>query len=318
MSPQDPLSAPQAFPSRDLEACPLCGARSLQAAHFQYLFESVTFPAVRCLECGLFFLARQPTAEGLARLYDAEYFQSDYHCGHEESDYFANESGQIASARVLLAWIEEHVPPGRILEIGCAGGYFLKAASDRGWSPMGIEISDSAAQFARQQGVDVRTGTLDEVELPAESFDTIYLGDVLEHLPSPRAALTAAHRLLRPGGVILVAGPVTLNSLDRRLGLLVYRILGKTKSLHQPPYHLVEFTPQTLAHAMRLVGFSVAWIRQSKIPPKWHNPRLRSPLEHTLKFFLDGPNWALTRATGHLGDRAVVLARKPVSPSVQA
>lgn len=313
MSPSS-SAPPSPLPTHVLAACPVCCTAKLAPARFGYRFAAEDFPAVRCTGCGLTFLARQPTAAGLARIYDADYFESDYHCGHEDRPYFSCEGEQLAAARVLLDWIERQVPRGRILEVGCAGGYFLKAAAARGWSPVGVEIAASAAQFARERmGLDVRTGTLDDVNLPGGGFDAVYLGDVLEHLPAPLAALRELNRLLRPGGVVMIAGPVTLNSLDRRLGLLAYRALGRTKTLHQPPYHLTEFTPRTLAGAVTRAGFEVLWIREQKIPPLWRNPRRRSPFEHALKFLLDGPNWLVTRAAGRLGDRAILLGIKRAS-----
>ena len=128
---------PPPLPSRDLTACPLCGSDHLLPASFEYAFKGTRFPAVRCASCGFTFLSRQPTGDALSDLYDADYFASDYHCGHEEAAYFATEAEQVGSANVLLEWIERAVPPGRILELGCAGGYFLRTARDRGWSPVG-------------------------------------------------------------------------------------------------------------------------------------------------------------------------------------
>jgi SAM-dependent methyltransferase len=147
--------------------------------------------------------------------------------------------------------------------------------------------------------------------LPPASLDAAYLGDVLEHVPEPLATLREVHRLLRPGGAVLIAGPITLNSLDRRFGWLVYSALGRKKRLRQAPYHLSEFTPATLRSILGRAGFEIRWLRESKIPPAWRNPRRRPALEHVLKLALDGPNWLLTRLSGRLGDRAVVLAIKP-------
>jgi SAM-dependent methyltransferase len=290
----------------------MCGSDRLRGAHFSYLFQGASYPAVACARCRLTFLSRQPAGEGLRRLYDAEYFESDYHCGHDDQAYFASESAQIASASVLLEWIEREVQPGRILELGCAGGYFLHAARTRGWSPVGVEISDAAARFARESlGLEVHVGSLETASVPGGSVDAAYMGDVLEHLPDPLATLRALHRLLRPGGVLLIAGPTTLNSLDRRLGLALYRWSGRTKTLRQPPYHLTEFTPGTLVKALDSTGFRILWLRQSKIPPAWRNPRRRAAFEHGTKLLIDGPNWLATRLLGRLGDRAIVLSVTP-------
>src|SRR5204862_7920134 len=79
------------FPYRDLDACLLFASPDLRPQPFAYEFESVRFPGVKCGRCDFVFLRRQPVGEGFARMYDAKYFESDYHCGHEERPYFAAE-----------------------------------------------------------------------------------------------------------------------------------------------------------------------------------------------------------------------------------
>jgi 2-polyprenyl-3-methyl-5-hydroxy-6-metoxy-1,4-benzoquinol methylase len=307
------MPAPSApFPYRDLDACLLCGSRELRREPFAYEFEGVTFPGVRCASCGFVFLRRQPVGEGFHRMYDARYFESDYHCGHEEHPYFAGEAEESGAAHRLLEWIERDVPRGKILEIGSAGGYFLQAAARRGWQAAGVEISEDAARFARDTlGLDVQTGTLESARLEPGSFDVAYMGDVLEHVPEPMDTLRGLHALVRPGGAVVIVGPATIHSLDRQLGLAVLGAVGATKVLRQAPYHLSEFVPATLRFALEHAGFHVTRMRQSKIPPTWRNVRKRPSLEYLAKGVLDVPNWLVTRLTGRLGDRLAALARRP-------
>src|SRR5262249_44992987 len=162
------------------------------ALPIEYDYREIRWPAVECGTCHLRFLVRQPTREGFVELYGPEYFQSDYHCGCNEHSYFANEEAFVKLAHDHLRVLEREAQPGRLLEVGCAGGYFLQAARDRGWQPVGIEISEVAADYARQTlGLDVRTGTLETVSLEPESFDAVFLGDVLEHVPDPVGTLRA-------------------------------------------------------------------------------------------------------------------------------
>ncbi len=297
------------FPSTPIGTCLICGSPRLEPGGFAYLFQKTRFPAVRCGDCDLVFLARQPTEHGLQILYSESYFESDYHCGHESSSYFESADGQRRSASVLLAQMEELIRPGSILEIGCAGGYFLETARERGWSPRGIEISEAAAAFARCLGIDVHVGSIQTAGVAANSLDAIYMGDVLEHVSDPVDTLRHVARALTKGGIVMIAGPITINSIDRRLGLTMYKALGKTKILSHPPYHLIEFTPQTLTRALSQANLEVVSIRQSKIPPAWRNPRRRPAGEHLAKLALDAANWALTKTLGRFGDRAVAIAR---------
>lgn len=299
------------FPTRARDSCPLCGGHDLAPEFFSYDFQGASLPAAHCRDCRFIFLSRQPTREGFARLYDAQYFDSDYHCGCSERPYFESEAEQRAVAHGLLGRLERELPPGRILEVGCAGGFFLAAARDRGWTPVGVEISDEAARASRESlGLDVRTGTLEEAGLETGSFDAVFLGDTLEHVPEPMTTLGQVRTLLRSRGAALVAVPVTLHSLEWQLRAPLYRLRPRPRVMRLPPYHLVEFTPATLGRALRDSGFDVSWIRQSKIAPDWANRRHRPFAVHAVKMLFDAANWSLTGLTGRFGDRALALGRR--------
>ena len=74
-------------------------------------------------------------------------------------------------------------------------------------------------------------------------------------------------RVLRPGGHLYLRGPITTHSIARRLGLALYGLAGRPIVQREPPYHLWEFTPQSLARLFRAAGLEVVGSTQSKIPP---------------------------------------------------
>jgi SAM-dependent methyltransferase len=297
--------------ARLLDRCLLCASRELSPEPFVYEHEGERYPSARCRACGFVFLTRQPAAATLERMYGPEYFEADYHCGLESASYFDREAEETAGARRILERLEGAMPRGRLLEVGCAGGYFLQAARARGWQAAGIEYSEEASHFARERlGLDVRTGTLAEAAFADGSFDAVYMGDVLEHVTDPLATLAEVRRVLRPGGILALAGPITIHSLDRRLLRWVFARLGWTRPLRLPPYHLLEFTPRTLAEALRRGGFEVVLLEQAKIPPQFGNPAGRPALEHLARLAFEIPSWAWTALTGRAGDRVFLLARR--------
>jgi SAM-dependent methyltransferase len=272
-----------------------------------YQFRGVTFPLVECRTCGMRFLSAQPAPAAFAELYSATYFEQDFRCGRSDVSYF-DEASFRAEDDALLDDFARHGKPGRLLEVGCAGGWLLKHARERGWEVRGVEISDAGAAHARGLGLDVFHGDLTSAQLPAGSSDLVYMGDVLEHVPDCRAVLVETRRVLAPGGHLHLRGPITTNSLARALGLAVYGALGRSIALREPPYHLWEFRPGSLTRVLRASGFEVVSLRQTKIPPGRPHGR-KGLLQAAVMTAIDAINLPLTTVFNARGDRVQLVAR---------
>ncbi|HKJ23313.1 MAG TPA: class I SAM-dependent methyltransferase, partial [Myxococcota bacterium] len=226
-----------------------------------------------------------PDPETVASLYGDDYFEKDYDSCLSEASYFDSFPRLLARYGALLDAIEAQRGPGRapgsLFEIGCAGGWFLKIARDRGWRVGGQEITGVGARHARETlGLDVEHAPFPGGARAPEPCDVVYLGHVLEHLRSPREGLAAAGAWLRPGGLLVVEVPTYVASLWfrglrpavpwlRRLGLDpggVLRVLkfpspGETIE----PFHLYEFQPRTLARLLEGAGYRVVRM-ESRVP----------------------------------------------------
>jgi 2-polyprenyl-3-methyl-5-hydroxy-6-metoxy-1,4-benzoquinol methylase len=150
-----------------------------------------------CVECGT---VQQPTLPAGAQLHDLYRDMRD-------DAYLVEETGRRATAASLLDLIAEHVPSGRLLDVGCGHGLLLDEARRRGYDVVGLELSRSAARHARDRlGLDVREVPLEEFDSWA-SFDVVVLADVIEHLEDPVDAVARCARLLRPDGALCVVTP---------------------------------------------------------------------------------------------------------------
>jgi SAM-dependent methyltransferase len=108
-----------------------------------------------------------------------------------------------APAELKAAWTARNCPPGRLLEVGCGEGFFLKAARANGYEVCGIEPEPHRAQQARDQlGVPIEQAFLEDSRLPRASFDVVYHCDLLVHFPDPISQLSRMAAFLRPGGVL--------------------------------------------------------------------------------------------------------------------
>ena len=301
------MTGERPLPVRTLERCLACGSTSLEPLPLRYEYRG-SFPLVECGDCGLRFLSVQPTQEGLAELYAAGYFERDFRCGRSASGYFDEEAWRAENAGLLEAFARLR-PPGRLLEVGCAGGWLLKHAIERGWQARGVELSADAVKHAHSLGLDVFQGDLLAATLPEASFDLVYMGDVLEHVPDCRAVLADVARVLAPGGILYLRGPTTTNSLARGLALALYGALGQEIVLREPPYHLWEVTPGPLEYLFESSGFEVVEQRQSKIPPgRAHGEK--SVVQRAAMAVLDAINLPLTRLFNAKGDRIVMVGRR--------
>lgn len=290
-------------------ACQICSSAKLRPRPFGYSFNNRWLGGVECMDCGIIFIHPQPTPEEIILMYSKEYFKRDFRCGHAGS-YFDDQTLNNVADHRLLQRIQQYKPTGRFLEVGCAGGAFLHAARTVGYTVTGVEISEDAAQFARQRfGLDVVTADATRAGFHNESFDLVFLGDVLEHLPEPVATLLEIKRIMTPEGIFIIKCPMQTNGLFSRLGFLAYNAVGLTAKVHLPPYHLFEYRPRSITYLLNRCGFQITSKKQGLIPPS--KIVLRGPrLQRIGKKIFQYPNYLITSMFGILGDRMEIFAAK--------
>ena len=106
-----------------------------------------------------------------------------------------------------VSWV---APGSRVLEVGCASGYLGRALIEKGCQVFGLEIDPEAAGEARQNGLVVREGSLEDPSFRAsitDKYDFVLATDVLEHLKEPALVLEDFKRWLGPGGHAIIAVP---------------------------------------------------------------------------------------------------------------
>lgn len=204
------------------------------------------FEIRRCGSCGLAITWPPPPPEDMGRYYPATYY------GETGEKRFVGpvEGLQRALYGSRVRQLEQAIGgrPGRVLDVGCGRGFLLDAFRRRGWNVEGTEMSAASSAHAREVlGIPVQVGPLEALGIPGESFDAVTIWHVLEHVPTPASLLDEIHRILRPGGVLLVSVP--------NFGSPEARASGPAWFHLDVPRHLVHFTPDTLVGALRGSGF---------------------------------------------------------------
>jgi SAM-dependent methyltransferase len=147
----------------------------------------------------------------------------------------------------------------RWLDVGSGAGALLQAARRLGWQVTGTEIAERAAEATRARGLDVRTGELDELDLPETGFDVVSAVEVLEHVPDVSGLLVESRRLLRPGGALYVTTPHATGVSGR--------MLGTRWSVVSPPEHLQLFSGRGVRIALESSGLSIRTLRTHGVNP---------------------------------------------------
>lgn len=116
-----------------------------------------------------------------------------------------------AERRSLLAKELRRLPaPGRALDIGAAGGGNTRVLLGHGWQPVALEFAPTAAQIARERGIDVVRADARELPVRTGSMDLVTAFDILEHIEEDYLAAAEITRVLRPGGTALIAVPADM------------------------------------------------------------------------------------------------------------
>lgn len=293
--------------------CNLCQSTKAHKVPFRYAFKDRFLWLMQCDNCGLRSIWPRPSDEEITEMYAEEYFTEADSATHHMSDEYVkllNEGDYSDGVREMKAI----APNGSFLEIGCATGNFLYALKREGFSVKGIELSEFAVRYGKEHfGIDIINKPFDDNlygnEIKANEFDIVLMGDVLEHFTNPTASMRLVHKILKPGGVVVIHLPGTLNLISSKLAFFAYRILGSQKTMTIPPYHLTEFSAKTARKMCLMTGFSKIEIKQDVKHPKTITLR-GSFIENMIKKYMQYPNYYLTKWFGIDGDRITIMAYK--------
>lgn len=223
--------------------CPVCDCRGGRPT---FGIETLPHRVIVCDECGLGRLTPLPSAAELARFYPADYYGSPGAKFEPLTESVIRFVGTV-HVRSLSKSLPTHA---RILDVGCGRGVLLGSLADRGHEVHGMDVSETAVAGTDPRAHIKVAGCLTECDYPDDYFDQVILWHVLEHLTNPREVLAEIHRILKPGGQVIVAVPNFSSFQSQWSGPAWFHL--------DLPRHLFHFPVGGLRRILERTGFEIA------------------------------------------------------------
>ena len=214
----------------EIVSVPPCLVCDATRASPRFDVDGIDSPIVVCAGCGLGRFAPMLSPAEIASFYPDEYY------GAPGSKFVSViEWGVRIVASRHTGFLSAGLAPGaRVLDVGCGRGVILGPLADRGFEAHGVELSEAAVHGADPRAQMRIASDLTAAGYDAESFDQIVIWHVLEHLLDPRATLEECHRILKPGGRLVVAVP-NFSSWQARIAGAAWFHLDAPRHLYQFP-----------------------------------------------------------------------------------
>lgn len=210
------------------------------------LFTKKGYVIKECKTCGHRFTDIKDLEKHLAEAYSDDYFFE----GKDGYPNYLEEKDMLYRSGVKFTRIiSKYTKPGRVLDVGCAAGFILKAFKDAGWESYGVEPNDTMAAYGRKElGLDIRTGGMETFNSD-QKFDLINLIEVIGSLYDLDKAMQNVSALCKQGGLVLV------ESWD--MNCLAARFFGANWHEYCPPSVVHWYSDKTLNQLFNYYGFEI-------------------------------------------------------------
>lgn len=251
--------------------CDQCGS-SVNTPHFSRsdckFDQPEKFKIVKCQNCGLVYLNPRPTKTEISIFYSNDYYSYQPVEAHRLTSKFAHfvrisapgyRQNTPLHKRVISKLIYNlfkgkvvhppFQPNGKILDIGCGSGLFLKEMDELGWDSYGVEIDESAVEYARKTGLKVFCGELADAHYPELYFDVVAIRHVIEHVHSPKGVMNEIYRIMKNEGTLILITP--------NIDCYEAKIFGRCWTALEVPRHLFFFSLETIKRLLQTTGFEI-------------------------------------------------------------
>lgn len=217
------------------------------------------FKIYRCTVCGLGRTDLAGDYEEFVR----NHYTKGYFTGDPSRSAYINYKDDkpfiVRNMKQFLRRVVKHKPEGKLLDVGCALGFFVELSLAHGYDSYGFDPSLYAVKEAKSLvgPARIKQGTIGSVKYKPKSFDVITMFDVFEHLSDPASDLQKLSTFLKDDGIMVIATGDTSSAMAR--------MLKRRWTFYIPPQHLFFFNKKTMTALLTSVGLApVEWFRIGK------------------------------------------------------
>ena len=211
-----------------------------------------TYKIINCSKCNFIHLYPKPSPKILQEYYENEYYQKLKQPIHEFKKELKDQKWldqQSEEHRFLLKKFGKS--SGKVLDIGCGNGFFLRYLKTKGWDVLGIEPSSFARKNATSLGIETKPNF---TGLKNSTFDVIMLRYTLEHLRNPLSMLKKIKKYLVNNGLIIVMVPNDFNPLQ-----ISVEKMGYEKWWVRTPDHINYFNFKSIILLLEKIDYDVVY-----------------------------------------------------------
>ncbi|KKU91485.1 MAG: Methyltransferase type 12 [Candidatus Jorgensenbacteria bacterium GW2011_GWA1_48_11] len=224
--------------------CPICGSSKTKPE--ERFREGVFY---RCGDCRVVFT--HPMRAG-----SREYYEESYGAlagGYSEKKW---EFREVFNSLDSLGF-----RTGKLLEVACGPGWFLKMAEKKGYDVYGIDFNGQAVAYAKTLGLkNVLVGDIGGgFEKLGQKFDFVVLIHILEHVEDPNRLLNQIKEALSDEGVIIIDLP------NERRTELKFNLRKRREGWDYPPHHLTRWNADSLSNFLATRGFKTIYLNEERI-----------------------------------------------------
>jgi SAM-dependent methyltransferase len=228
-----------------MHRCQLCDEDTIRP-WFVRTVSTQEYPIVRCSYCKSAYVWPRPQAGAVQDIYS----DSGYNPAHSTEGMYKPTAQQDVAQ--LFASFGHFIAGKALIDIGAGTGIASEEAIRRGFAVRACEPSPQCRkEYLNRNGFEPEAAFFDAAyckENPA-AFDAVLLSHVLEHIADPEQALNNARKVLRSGGVAIIAVPL--------FGSILTSVMGRRDFFLTPPEHLTYFSCAGLAKLLERTGYQI-------------------------------------------------------------